>query len=248
MKNKTRSLLFLLMALVVTLLGMAVGIYFNAPQPKAPIVLPQKTDGENIDMEEIRKENVRVVQAVKLDENNVLSLVSQFKRPLEYHFSTTNTVFSGDKSRVTTSEGFVKGTLSKVIRSENGAAKTHYVLTSNTLYMWENGSRSYEKLGKGSFSYDDVAFMPAYENLLKFEKVDSAKSFEKDGQMFIEVSIQRVESDIIETYVISVSTGLVSEVTFAEGQQVIAKTEVTLIGTDEIAESTFTLPDNSIPS
>lgn len=248
MKNKTRSLLFLLLALVVTLLGMAVGIYFNAPQPKAPIVLPQKTDGENIDMEEIRKENVRIVQAVQLDESNVLNLVSQLKRPLEYHFSAVNTVFSGQKSRITTSEGFVKGTMSKVIRSENGAARIHYVLTSNALYMWENGKRSYEKLGKGSFSYDDVAFMPAYENLLKSEKIESADSFEKDGQMFVELSVKREESDIVETYVISVSTGLVSQVTFTEGQQVIAKTEVTLIGTDEIAESAFALPDNSIPS
>ncbi|MBQ2911262.1 MAG: hypothetical protein IJE55_03135, partial [Clostridia bacterium] len=115
MKNRTLTLLFMLLAVIVTLLGMAAGIYLNAPEAKEPITLPQKTDGENIDIEDIRRENVRVVETVTVDKNNVLGLVLQLKRPLEFHFSTENTVFSGETSKVTASEGYVKGTKAKVV-------------------------------------------------------------------------------------------------------------------------------------
>lgn len=248
MKNKLRTLLVFLLAVVVTLLGMAAGIYFNSPQAKSPITLPQKTDGENIDIEDIRRENVRVVETVTVDKNNVLGLVSQLKRPLEFHFSTENTVFSGESFKVTASEGYVKGTKAKVVRSENGRETMHYVLTDNSLYLWESGKRSYEKLGKGSFSYDDVAFMPAYEDLLDFAVIDDAKSFDSEGNIFIEVTGRREDSEISETYVISVSTGLPTEVIFRNDSEMLAKTKVTLIGTDEIAEHIFLLPDNSTAS
>ncbi|MBQ6835713.1 MAG: hypothetical protein IJO47_01520 [Clostridia bacterium] len=248
MKNRTLTLLFMLLAVIVTLLGMAAGIYFNSPQAETPITLPQKTEGENIDIEDIRRENVRVVETVTVDKNNVLGLVSQLKRPLEFHFATENTVFSGESSKVTASDCYVKGTKAKVVRSENGRETMHYVLTDNSLYLWESGKRSYEKLGKGSFSYDDVAFMPPYEDLLDFAVIDDAKSFDSEGNIFIEVTGKREDSEISETYVISVSTGLPTEVIFKNGNEILASTKVNLIGTDEIAEHIFLLPDNSTAS
>ena len=248
MKNRFRWLLAVLLTVIVTLLGMAAGFYFTSSPQQETIILPQKADGENIDIEDIRRENVRIVETIEVTPENVLSLVSQLRRPLEYHFKTENTVFSGEKSRVTMTEGYVKGTKAKVIQSENGRETVCYLLTDNSLYLWESGKRTVEKMGKGSFSYDDVAFVAPYEELSYFETIVSAQTLVENDEFFIEITGKRADSEIEETYTISVSSGLVTQVTFADGKETIAKTAVTLIGTDEIADSLFLLPDNTNPT
>ena len=248
MKNRFRWLLAVLLTVIVTLLGMAAGFYFNSSPQQETIILPQKADGENIDIEDIRRENVRIVEKIEVTSENVLTLVSQLRRPLEYHFKTENTVFSGEKSRVTTTEGFVKGTKAKVTQSENGRETICYLLTDNSLYLWESGKRTFEKMGKGSFSYDDAAFVAPYEELSAFESIENARTVVENGEFFIEITGKREDSQIDETYVIAVSSGLVTEVTFADGKETLAKTTVTLIGTDEIADSVFLLPNNTNPT
>lgn len=238
-----------LLAILVTAVGIAVSLVFTSSDGYgSKITLPDKSGQEEIDIEEVHTINHRLVEEIEVNRLNALGIIGQLKRPNEYHFKATNSVYSGDKFLSTVTEGYVKGENALLTLYDGDEAIQNTVITKNSVYIWAEGSKRYKKLGKGSFTYDDISAVASYEQLLKYDSLINAYMEQEDGNLYVVAEALNDVTGIEEKYRISVSSGLLSEVSFEKDGTVTAKAVVELIGTDEIPLSVFTLPDGTIPT
>ena len=248
MRNK-KTLFALVLALVVFIMGIAASVFISVfdISEENTISLPEKTDDTISSEEEIREQNNRVFTAVTVDASNVKSLIERLERPYEYSFRTDGIIVSGGYSLTVSTEGYVKGEFSKTVEYEGENPISHMVMTPQSIYAWKNGANEYETLGRGDFTYDDVSYMPTYEELLEGKEITEASLKNIGGDLFVFVKAQNEATKLTEEYTVSVSKGLPVSAVFKKDDSTVMSVNVENIEVGEVDTSVFLLPDGKNP-
>ncbi len=190
-----------------------------------------------------------ITSAVTIDKTNVKSIVSAMARPREY-FSETQSILSHESGSATyTRRRWVRENLSRVDLVST-AQTMHYVYTSDKVYVWRSGSRTYYTASKGDFEPDDAQMMMSYEDILtaKDEDIISAGLSMYDGIPCIYAELKSPHTGYTERYWVSATTGLLLHgETLDTKASVIYSITATQTDISEQAPDNFKLPDGKIP-
>lgn len=249
MKHKTTAFT-LLLAILVFAAGIVFSLYFSSSQYKntAGITLPQRTDSGTTIEEEIRQENDRLIRDIEINTENVKDLIGMLKRPQNYSYVSINKIYSGTEFMLTTSRGKVLKEKSKTVRYEGEIPQRHILFTNSNVYIWKNGSKYFQKLGKGEFVYDDAARVPTYEDIMKAEKIERAELISENGSLYISVDIANKATGNLESYYISADNGLLRKAVFTKDSSVVAQVFIENVEIDTVDAESFMLPDGSMAS
>ncbi len=190
-----------------------------------------------------------ITSAVTIDKENVKSIISAMARPEEY-FSETQSILSHESGSATyTRRRWVKGSLSRVDLISSSQTM-HYVYTSDKLYVWRSGSRTYHTASRGEFEPDDAQMMMSYEDILNADdkNIVSANLTTYDSTPCIYAELKSPHTGYTERYWVSATTGLLLHgETLDTSSSVIYSITATQTDISEQISDNFKLPDGKIP-
>ena len=174
------------------------------------------------------------------------------KRPTEYFSQTQSVLYHKNSSATYSRSKWVKNALARVdILSAQQSQTVHYVYTSNSVYIWRSGDRTYHKASRGNFNPDDAQMMMSYEDIIaaKDEDVITAGLTMYDGTSCIYAETKNPDTGYIERYWVSHSTGLlVFGQTLDENGNVIYSITSTKTEVSPQNDDIFRLPGGNLPS
>lgn len=190
-----------------------------------------------------------ITSAVTIDKTNVKSIISAMARPKEY-FSETQSILSHKAGSATyTRRRWAREGLSRV--DLISATQTmHYVYTSDKVYVWRAGNRTYYTASRGEFEPDDAQMMMSYEDILiaDDDNIISASLTMYDSTPCIYAELRSPHTGYTERYWVSATTGLLLHgETLDTSSSVIYSITTTQTDISEQAPENFTLPDGKIP-
>jgi len=162
------------------------------------------------------------VEYLDITTENVQSIIEHLDRPdsyslemqIEYHWTGGNSVF---RRRTWVKSGAVRWQHF----DRTGNPVLNYIITPDTVYVWEENGRGYVSYPCGEFSADDLGQIPTYEDILQADKDDIVSAYYEDRQSVPCVKVEVFDRDNGHThlYWVSLETGLLWEAeVLAEGQ------------------------------
>ena len=141
MKNKNTFFLFSI-ATVICALAIFLGFIFstNTGESVSEITLPEKSQLNLGGINNILRENIRIIEEMGIDTGNIKEVLKLLKRPSEYSFSSETRIFSNDKLSSKTHQGSVKDSVSKVTLLDVETPINHTIISKDSIYTWKNGS------------------------------------------------------------------------------------------------------------
>lgn len=190
-----------------------------------------------------------ITSAVAIDKENVKSIISAMARPKEY-FSETQSILSHESGSATyTRRRWVRENLTRVDLVSQSQTM-HYVYTSDNVYVWRSGSRTYYTASRGEFEPDDAQMMMSYEDILIADDKDivSAGLATYDSTPCIYAELRSPLTGYTERYWVSTTTGLLLHgETLNTQASVVYSITATQTDISEQAADNFKLPDGRIP-
>ena len=160
---------------------------------------------------------------VKIDTENVLSVIKAMRRPDKYYLEMETAVYAGETARTCQVKHWVSGDSSVTRRKEDGASSAVYTMrTPENVKMWYENSADVYTGALAQLSADDAAGIMTYEDVLKESgTLISARYTDLDNFRCIYVSARDKLLGYTREYYIDADTGLlVKSVTTKAGETV----------------------------
>lgn len=190
-----------------------------------------------------------ITSTVTIDKENVKSIISAMARPKEY-FSETQSVLSHASGSATyTRRRWVHENLTRVDLI-SPSQTMHYVYTSDKVYVWRSGSRTYHTAARGDFEPDDAQMMMSYEDVLLADdkNIISAGLVAYDNTPCIYAELKSPLTGYTERYWVSATTGLLLHgETLDTKASVVYSITATQTDISEQVTDNFKLPDGKLP-
>lgn len=196
---------------------------------------------------DIAKENLRKIEQISVDTNNVQAVIAALSRPPAYTLEVTNTLHWNGGSRDLRCRQYVKnGAYRTETLNAQGAVQQVSLEYAGNFYAWDSGSSTYYSGRTGAITSDETAMLPNYETVCKLapEQVVEAALVEIDGQPMIRVLAN--EGTRTAVYVVSTATGLLYRADFSYNGKPTQTVQTKLIALSA-EENLFFLPGDTSP-
>ena len=216
------------------------------------ITLPgEDTPDVGVDMEEYVS-NLEMLQSVKIDRSNIKKLIGAMQRPERYHLAASTTIYYSGGQSTTAAECYVSGGRSRtMVFGPDGVVERHLLLSGEDVYIWKAGASTYYTGRAGSFTSDDLIYVPTYEKILELEDDEILSA---DFSLYNEVYCIVVEAMDSRSgcrclYYISVEEGLLVGAQRFEGETLVYALSAEVLAFPEQEDDLFKLPDGtSVPA
>lgn len=192
--------------------------------------------------------NLEMLQAVEIDRGNIKRLIAAMHRPEQYHLAASTTIYYSGGQSTTAAESYVSGGRSRsVIYDAGGAVRRHLLRSGEALYIWRAGASDYYTGRVGSFTDDDLIYIPTYERILELAEEDILSA---DFSLYNEVYCIVVEamdgrSGCRNLYYISVEDGLLVGAQSFEGETLVYALSAEILDFPQQEGDLFVLPDGT---
>ena len=227
-------------------------IFFGLPFSKndggSGIVLPQDgVDGVDIDLDKYTS-NREMVEAVRVDGDNIKKIVAALRRPAQYHISANSTIYyTGGQSSKAAEVYFSDGVSRTIVYDGSGQQERSCIINGDNVYIWEGVRGSVYSGSLGSFSADDYAFIPTYEDILELDDGDIISAdYLLYNEMYCLVAETRDRlSGYRGLYYISAESGLLIGAQRFDGDTLVYSLSCSVLDAPITEENIFTLPDGT---
>lgn len=247
--KRNKYLPIVLLAILTVVAGVLTSFYLSSLEYRqsSSIVLPERSD-VTIEIDDgIERENQQIIQQVTVDHTNVKLILEQLSRPAEYVFAVTTTLYAGENQTQQQAMGYVRGQIAKIVQYENGNPANHTVMTADSVYLWREGADNFYTMGRGEFSYDDIARLATYEDLLDRE-IQSARMVSVDGQVCIEAVVSNEATGQEEVFTVGVYNGLLKSVELRKEGKPLVKSALTVATVEAVDNVNLMLPNGLLPT
>lgn len=247
--KRNKYLPIVLLAILTVVAGVLTSFYLSSLEYRqsSSIVLPERSDVAIEIDDGIQRENEQVVQQVTVDQSNVKLILQQLSRPAEYVFAVSTTLYAGESQSQQEAMGYVRGQITKIVQYENGSPASHTVMSAGSVYLWKEGADNFYTMGRGDFSYDDIARLATYEDLLDKE-IQVARLISVDGRVCIEAIVSNAATGHEEVFTIAVYNGLLKSVELRKDGKPVAKSELTVATVEAVDNVNLMLPNGLLPT
>lgn len=212
--------------LLICVLSLSVYISGVAYQTPENIVAISDTDSKMID-NYMLEQNMEIAGRVDINDKNIKDIIKSLIRPDEYKAVITSTLYYDDTYGTLSCRQYVKENTYRVdYLNNNGGINYTQIYYNDYCYFFKNGASTFNKIAKGSFSSDNDAMIPTYEDILNIDDkyIKGSRMYEENGQMLIEIDTQIDKS--VGIYRISLNNGLLYSADFSENGKMTRRVEV----------------------
>lgn len=246
--NKGRIMLFAMLAAITIVLAVFVSFFAssNADNNAANIELPQELP-DGIAFGDDLTSGAPAPDISEVTAENLADLVLSLERPVEYYETMRVELFWEGESRTTSCELWSTGGY-ELIKSYNsaGALEQNCIVAGENTYIWRPGEAQYYLGATGSFSTDDAAKIPSYEDLSLVEPTAvTLCRYEPSGDV---PCLYAETVDAIgqtQKWWVSLSSGLLWKYETWDGDVLAYRMQTMSVSTDAVDRGQFILPDGN---
>ncbi len=246
MEKARHNLFAILMALVMAAAlfsAFSITLFHQTPEVILPSLAPSPTGsipGEPGDKD---------YQPVLVDETTVQQVVASLERPQSYSRSiTTETLGADGLFGASSATVTVDGGWTQVVSVLPDRRIAHTLVGDGRRYVWYGEDTTYQIFDAQESSADLAQRLPTYEDVLDAapEHIIAAGSEESGGLPCIFVAVEEPELGYVESYWVSVDTGLLVHAESSREEQVFDRMSGYTVETPAAPGQAFTLPDGTV--
>lgn len=186
---------------------------------------------------------------VIVDASTVRQVVASLERPQSYSRSiTTETLGSDGLFGASSATVTVDGGWTRVVSVLPDRRIVHTLVGDGLRYVWYDQDTTYQTFAAQEHSADLAQRLPTYEDVLDAdpEHIIDAGYEESGGLPCIYVAVEEPELDYVESYWVSVDTGLLVHAESSRDGQVFYRMSGYTVETPVAPGQTFALPDGVV--
>lgn len=246
--NKGRIMLFAMLAAVTIVLAVFASFFASsqADSEVPKIELPQELPG-GIEPGASIISSEPAPEVGEVTAENLSALVLSLERPEEYYATISVELFWQEGSARSTRELWSTGGY-ELIRTytEDGAPGQNCIVAGENTYIWQEGDAQYYLGSTGSFSTDDAARIPTYEDLADVEPQSVAACYYEASGDIPCLYAETVDSlGQVNKWWVSLSSGLLWKFETWDADTLAYRMQTMSLSTDAVDRGQFILPDGN---
>ena len=186
---------------------------------------------------------------VVITPDNVVSVISEMKRPEHYYYETESELFAKDASVKYFHKVWRQDSWTRIdALFPDLSVKLHTIYGLEKAFYWEPAARTYHTSAIGDISTDESQMLMSYEDILELtsDEIISAEFTTYENQGAIHVVAQPTDSGHQTEYWISTEHGLLLSAIVKDGDSVFYTIKIKSLNLAAQEDVIFRLPDGTL--
>lgn len=211
------------------------------------IVLPGEATGAPVADTGLQQVYHDGLGSVQITTENIRQVVASLSRPAAYSYTVKNTLYYGEQSfTVSRRQTVLNGVCRTDELDASGSIVRSMLQSGDAYYTWRTGSSTYYTGAAGAFTSDMNGMLLTYEDVvgLPADAITDAGTVNLDYEPCVFASA--LTGAYRSVYYVSTTTGLLRRVDIYQGEQLIRRSEVTDLSTEQPFAAAFMLPGGTL--